>query len=104
MTEQMDHRAAIVWAVRIVSESTQVVFPDKQSVNAARHILHSIKAAWPGVVPSEGNPELLLRAGPQAIWFGHSLEQVQWCNRANKFERDYPGLKVDEPWLQEVLK
>lgn len=96
MSEQLDHRAAIEWAVE---NATNYGSP---TTNAARHILHSVKAAWPGVVPEDvkrfpGDS----RWGP--IYPGDSRDFV-WPDLANKFERDYPGLKVDDPWLVTVME
>jgi hypothetical protein len=92
MTEQMDHRAAIEAAIRVVENPAG---NSLNGVNLARCHLASIKAAWPG-----RDSEACAR-DQTGRWI--SLD-TEWQYLANKFERDYPGLKVDDVWLVTVME
>jgi hypothetical protein len=102
MTEQMDHRAAIEIAAYWVKAADFTHVEDEESV-VARCYLDSVRKAWPGVVP-DGAARHERGHWWDADAFNMSLTPALWSHQANKFERDYPGLKVDEPFLVTVME
>ena len=122
MTEQMNHRAAIERAVRQVAYYAEhkgeyaAECDNPEYPLLAAHYLAAIKATWPGgripkhVKRGHGDEWTSDWAGwvnsANTLGDGDTLNSkaVAWCFRANKFERDYPGLKVDDPWLVKVME